>query len=55
VATLHMKEYLELTPDSPDAQAARDSMIIWRDKLKTVLADSANGAAPRLKNVSRSK
>ena len=53
VATLHMKEYLELMPDSTDAQAARDSMIVWRDKLKTILADTGNGAGPRLKNVSR--
>lgn len=32
-AVLHMKAYLELTPDSPDAQAAKDSIIIWKDKL----------------------
>lgn len=32
-AVLHMKEYLELSPDSPDAQAAKDSMIVWKDKL----------------------
>jgi tetratricopeptide (TPR) repeat protein len=32
-AVLHMKEYLELSPDSPDAQAAKDSIIIWKDKL----------------------
>jgi hypothetical protein len=30
---LHMKEYLALSPDSPDAQAAKDSMIVWKDKL----------------------
>jgi hypothetical protein len=41
VAVQHMKEYLELMPDSPDAQAARDSIIIWKDKLQTVLANSA--------------
>ena len=38
VAIHHMKEYLELAPDSPDVQAAKDSVIIWKDKLSTVLA-----------------
>jgi hypothetical protein len=47
VATLHMKEYLELMPDSPDAQAAKDSIIIWRDKLQTVLASSTVNAEPQ--------
>jgi hypothetical protein len=32
-SVLHMKEYLELAPDSPDAQAAKDSIISWKDKL----------------------
>jgi tetratricopeptide (TPR) repeat protein len=41
VAIRHMKDYLELTPDSPDAQAARDSIIIWKDKLQTALASSS--------------
>jgi tetratricopeptide (TPR) repeat protein len=40
VAILHMKEYLELVPESPDAQAAKDSVIVWRDQLKTALANS---------------
>ena len=40
VAILHMKEYLELSPESPDAQAAKDSIIIWKDKLQTVMAAS---------------
>lgn len=39
VAIHHMKEYLEMAPDSPDAQAAKDSVIIWKDKLSTVLAN----------------
>lgn len=38
VAIHHMKYYLEMSPDSPDAQAAKDSVIIWKDKLSTVLA-----------------
>ena len=31
----HMQSYLELVPDAPDAQAARDQIIIWRDKRDT--------------------
>jgi hypothetical protein len=27
-----MKHYLELAPDSTDAAAARDRMILWEDK-----------------------
>jgi len=42
LAVMHMKEYLELAPDSPDAQAARDSVIIWSDKLSTLLANEEN-------------
>jgi hypothetical protein len=34
LAIQHMKEYLELAPDSSDAQAAKDSVIIWKDKLQ---------------------
>jgi tetratricopeptide (TPR) repeat protein len=45
VAILHMREYLELVPDSQDAQAARDSIIIWKDKLKTVLSSTAEDDA----------
>lgn len=29
----HMQEYLALVPDAPDAQAAKDKLIIWKDKL----------------------
>jgi tetratricopeptide (TPR) repeat protein len=32
-AVEHMQNYLELVPDAPDAQAAKDKLIIWRDKL----------------------
>jgi tetratricopeptide (TPR) repeat protein len=38
LAIQHMKEYLELAPDSSDAQAAKDSVIIWKDKLQGVNA-----------------
>jgi len=37
-AVLHMKEYLALAPDSSDAQAAKDSVIIWNDKLSAFRA-----------------
>ncbi len=32
-AVVRMKNYLELVPDAPDAQAARDKIAIWRDKM----------------------
>jgi hypothetical protein len=31
-AIWHMKRYLALLPDAPDAQAARDKLIIWENK-----------------------
>jgi tetratricopeptide (TPR) repeat protein len=43
-AVLHMKEYLDLSPDSPDAQAAKDSIIIWNDKLSAFRAAIAQDA-----------
>lgn len=43
--------YLELAPDAPDAPAARDTMIIWQDKIKTNLqneiAESSAGRGSR--------
>lgn len=33
IAIDHMQAYLDLAPDAPDAQAAQDSIIIWKDKL----------------------
>jgi tetratricopeptide (TPR) repeat protein len=44
-AVLHMKEYLELVPDSPDTQAAKDSVIIWRDRISTFLAEENKAPA----------
>jgi tetratricopeptide (TPR) repeat protein len=35
VAVARMKEYLLLAPDAPDAQAAKDKIIIWQDKIVT--------------------
>jgi tetratricopeptide (TPR) repeat protein len=60
LAVMHMKEYLELVPDSPDAQAAKDSIIIWRDKLSTLMAQEENAPAQQpgkgmLRNASAKK
>ncbi len=33
-AVLHMKRYLELSPDAQDAQAARGQVIIWKEKVR---------------------
>jgi tetratricopeptide (TPR) repeat protein len=60
LAVMHMKEYLELVPDSPDAQAAKDSIIIWRDKLSTLMAQEENAQAQQqskgmLRNASAKK
>jgi hypothetical protein len=33
-AVIHMKRYLELRPDAPDAQAARDQVVIWQAKVR---------------------
>jgi tetratricopeptide (TPR) repeat protein len=34
VAIRHMQAYLELLPDAPDAQGARDQIVIWKAKLE---------------------
>jgi hypothetical protein len=46
-AILHMKEYLELVPESPDTQAAKDSVIIWRDRISSFLAEDKTAVQPR--------
>ena len=53
-AIFHMKEYLELVPESSDALAAKDSVIIWKDKVSMLYAaaDASNGSPAQLKNVS---
>ena len=33
-AVEHMQAYLELLPDAPNAQSARDQILIWRHKAK---------------------
>jgi regulator of sirC expression with transglutaminase-like and TPR domain len=30
----HMQGYLELVPDAPDGQSARDQIVIWQHKAK---------------------
>lgn len=39
-AVEHMQDYLELVPTAPDAQAAADKLIVWKDKL------GSNGSGP---------
>jgi hypothetical protein len=43
-AILHMKEFLELVPESPDTQVAKDNIIIWRDRVSSFLADDNKAA-----------
>ncbi len=50
-AIFHMKEYLELVPDSPDVQNAKDSIIVWKDRLNTVF--SAEQAQEQPNNLKR--
>jgi tetratricopeptide (TPR) repeat protein len=33
-AVWHMRAYVELVPDAPDARTARDQIAVWRDKSK---------------------
>jgi len=49
IAIFHMKQYLELVPASPDVQAAKDSIIIWKDKLQTLTIAANNGSTGRSK------
>jgi tetratricopeptide (TPR) repeat protein len=45
-AVEHMQDYLELVPGAPDAQAAKDKIIIWKDKLAQDQNSAASPAAP---------
>lgn len=45
-AIFHMKQYLELAPDAPDVPAAKDSIIIWRDRISTLIQAAENNSAP---------
>jgi hypothetical protein len=40
-AVEHMRAYLQLLPEAPDAQAARDQVVIWQDKFKQLAASLA--------------
>jgi tetratricopeptide (TPR) repeat protein len=52
-AILHMKQYLELVPDSSDAQNAKDSIIVWKDRLNSAFqADNSQEQSDSLKKVS---
>jgi tetratricopeptide (TPR) repeat protein len=52
-AILHMKQYLELVPDSSDAQNAKDSIIVWKDRLNSAFqADNSQEPSDSLKKVS---
>jgi len=52
-AILHMKQYLELVPDSSDAQNAKDSIIVWKDRLNSAFqADNSQEESNSLKKVS---
>jgi tetratricopeptide (TPR) repeat protein len=42
-ALRHMHHYLELTPDAPDARAARDKTYIWEGKASEIEAQSQHG------------
>jgi tetratricopeptide (TPR) repeat protein len=42
VAVEHMRAYLELVPDAPDAQSARDQVVIWQDKATEAAAQAKN-------------
>jgi len=33
-AVLHMKEYMLLAPDAPDARAAYEKIVVWEDKIE---------------------
>lgn len=44
-AVFHMKEYLALVPESSDAQAARDAIIVWKDRLNSLPLTAANNSA----------
>jgi tetratricopeptide (TPR) repeat protein len=52
-AMFHMREYLELAPDSPDVQNAKDSIIVWKDRLNSAFqADNSQEQSSTLKRAS---
>ena len=51
-AVEHMQNYLELVPDAPDAQAAKDKIIIWKEKVRT---DGRQAEGGKLEQEARTK
>ena len=41
-AVEHMRAYLDLVPDAPDAQAAHDQIVIWQDQATQAAAEAKN-------------
>jgi tetratricopeptide (TPR) repeat protein len=39
-AVWHMRAYVELVPDAPDARGARDQIAIWKDKERLLAAEA---------------
>lgn len=53
IAILHMRQYLELAPDSSDVQNAKDSIIVWKDRLNSAFAaDNSQEQSNSLKKAS---
>ena len=50
IAISHMEKYLALTPHASDAQAASDSIIIWKDKM----TEESSSPSPTTSDVSPS-
>ena len=51
-AVCHMKRYLELYPDAKDAQAARDKLYLWEEKIKNA---GMNGSPTQSKSAEQQK
>lgn len=45
-AIRHMQAYLELLPDAPDADSARDQLVIWESKIKEARAVASASESP---------
>ena len=45
-AVIHMKRYLELVPNAPDAPAARDQVVVWEGRIAAKLAAVGQAMTP---------
>ncbi len=54
-AVQQMRAYLELAPDAPDAQSARDQIVIWQDKFKQLAASLAKNTEQSQSGLKRRK